>query len=93
MEEAYQLASKMARKRGDRGKERYDRKVHGAELDPGCRVLVRNLTEKGGPGKLRSFWEQKVHIVTQRKYPDSPVYEVRPENGQGPTQVESAATM
>lgn len=41
------------------------------------------MTEKGGPGKLRSFWEDKVYVVTQKKYPDSPVYEIKLENGKG----------
>ncbi|KAL6463236.1 hypothetical protein MHYP_G00276270 [Metynnis hypsauchen] len=87
MDEAYELASKAVKQSGKRGKDRYDQKVHGGELYPGCRVLIRNLAEKGGPGKLRSFWEGKVHIVIERKYPDSPVYEVKPENGLGRTRV------
>lgn len=87
MEDAYKLASQASKESGKRGKELYDRKGHGADLSLGCRVLIRNLTEKGGPGKLRSFWEEKVHIVTKRMYPDSPVYEVKPENGHGRTRV------
>ena len=83
MTEAYKLASNSANKEALRGKVLYDRKVHGAELSFGCRVLVRNLTERGGPGKLRSFWEDKVYVVTQKKHPDSPVYELKPENGKG----------
>uniref|UniRef100_A0A8C7X5J0 Gypsy retrotransposon integrase-like protein 1 n=1 Tax=Oryzias sinensis TaxID=183150 RepID=A0A8C7X5J0_9TELE len=83
MTEAYQLASKTAIKEGVRGKIHYDKKVFGAELNPGCRVLVRNFTERGGPGKLRSYWEDKVYIVTQRKHSESPVYEVKPETGKG----------
>ncbi|XP_048097779.1 uncharacterized protein LOC125293731 [Alosa alosa] len=81
------LASKATKGCGKRGKDGYDRKIHGAELSPGCRVLIRNLTERDGPGKLRSFWEERVHVVVKRKHPDSPVYEVQPEDGQGRTRV------
>lgn len=87
MEEAYKLANKAAQASGKRGKELYDKKIQGAELSPGNRVLIRNLSERGGPGKLRPFWEQKVHVVVKRKHPDSPVYEVQPEDGQGRTRV------
>lgn len=87
MDDAYKLASATAYKEGRRGKALYDRKVYGAELSPGCRVLLRNLSERGGPGKLRSYWEDQVYIVTQRKQPDSPVYELKPENGKGRVRV------
>ncbi|XP_019221791.1 uncharacterized protein LOC109204700 [Oreochromis niloticus] len=87
MKDAYKLASATACKESRRGKVLYDRKIHGAELYPGCRVLVRNFGEKGGPGKLRSFWEDQVFQVTQRKHKDSPVYEIKPENGKGRVRV------
>ncbi|KAK7901901.1 hypothetical protein WMY93_018670 [Mugilogobius chulae] len=87
MTEAYKLASKSAHKEAMRGKVLYDKKIYGAELVPGSRVLVRNLTEKGGPGKLRSFWEERVYVVTQRKQQDSPVYEIKPETGRGRTRI------
>uniref|UniRef100_A0A8C2HM53 Gypsy retrotransposon integrase-like protein 1 n=1 Tax=Cyprinus carpio TaxID=7962 RepID=A0A8C2HM53_CYPCA len=57
MTEAYKLASRVSHKEKERGKALYDKKIHGAELILGNRVLVRNFKEKGGPGKLRSFWE------------------------------------
>uniref|UniRef100_A0A3B3SXZ0 Gypsy retrotransposon integrase-like protein 1 n=1 Tax=Paramormyrops kingsleyae TaxID=1676925 RepID=A0A3B3SXZ0_9TELE len=87
MREAYKLASKVSTREKERGKTLYDKKVYGAELLPGNRVLVRNFREKGGPGKLRPFWEEQVYVVAQRKYQDSPVYEVRPESGKGKTRI------
>ena len=83
MTEAYELAGKKSSKVGTRAKQRYDRFARSSVLVPGDRVLVRNLSERGGPGKLRSHWEDKIHIVVSRKGEDSPVYEVKPEVGTG----------
>ena len=55
MKEAYAKASNLAYRNATRGKKYYDRKVRSTILKPGDRVLVRNLTPKGGPGKLRFF--------------------------------------
>lgn len=85
MQEAYRLASQTAQKEQRRAKRQYDQKMYGAELQPGCRVLVRNFKDRGGPGKLRSYWEEQVYVVTERKHNDSPVYVVQPEKGPGKT--------
>ena len=81
MQEAYQLAGKKINERAATAKKTYDRFVRSSILQPGDRVLVRNLSERGGPGKLRSFWENDIYVIVGRKGEDSPVYEVASENG------------
>uniref|UniRef100_A0A1A8SA02 Gypsy retrotransposon integrase-like protein 1 n=1 Tax=Nothobranchius rachovii TaxID=451742 RepID=A0A1A8SA02_9TELE len=83
MQEAYTVASQTATKEAARGKVYYDKKVKGRDLQPGDRVLLRNLTPRGGPAKIQSFWENQVYKVRDRKADDSPVYVISPENGQG----------
>lgn len=82
LEEAYRIAAKTASKASQRAKDRYDKKPQSAALVKGDRVLVRNLLERGGPGKLRSYWESEVHTVL-RRIGDSPVYEVQAEDNRG----------
>ncbi|XP_064597860.1 uncharacterized protein LOC135464364 [Liolophura sinensis] len=87
MRKAYEAAAENAAKAALKGKTRYDKSVRSQALLPGDRVLVRNLSERGGPGKLRSYWEETIHVVVRRMADDSPVYEVRPESGKGRTRV------
>ena len=82
MKDAYEMARQNISKSSEDGKKQYDRKVRFSSLQPGDRVLVRNLSERGRPGKLRSYWEQEVHLIVEQKG-DLPVFEVTPEGRKG----------
>ena len=74
---------KNSKSAAERNKKQYDKKIRSSTLEVGDRVLVRNLSERVGPGKLKAYWEDKIHIVIHRLSPDSPVYEVKPEKSDG----------
>ena len=69
MREAYEIVQEKsaARKKKDIDRRKGDSKKILQELCVGDRVLVRNVREKGGPGKIRSHWEQKVYVIKEKK--------------------------
>ena len=78
MKDAYTKANNNSNKAANAGKIIYDSKVRYTELKAGDRVLVRNLCERGGPGKLRSHWENQIHEVVEQKE-GLPIFVVKPE--------------
>ena len=76
MKKAYEIASEVSQKVARRNKAQYDKRAGASTLEVGDRVLVRNLREKGGPGKLRAQWEGRIYLVKERRG-DGPVYVVQ----------------
>ena len=52
-------------------------------LKPGHQVLLRNLSQRGGPGKLCAHWENDVYVIRKQRSEDIPVYCIAPESGNG----------
>ena len=87
MEEAYTIAQKRSSASAERNKHLYGKKAQCIDLQLNDRVLVRNLSKRGGPGKLRAFWEKEIYVVIRHIDPLSPVYEVKRETCKGPSRV------
>ena len=86
--EAHKKAQERTGKSALQSKKRYDQaKPTSLSLEKGDRVLVRNVRERGGPGKLRSYWENRVYEALERIAEDSPVYKVRVEGSEGEVRV------
>ena len=82
MREAYKIAAENSNKAASYNKSHHDKRIHGTALKPGDRILVRNLHERGGTAKLRNYWEEKVHVVIDRRK-ESPIYILKAEDGSG----------
>ena len=82
MNQAYKIASTNSsyRKRKDIARHRYDNEGPlTAVLEKGDRVLIRNLPERGRTGKMKSFWEEKEHVVIENLNSENITYKVQPD--------------
>ena len=87
MEDAYKIAAAKSGQSMAKGRQRYNERAFAMDLKPGDRVLVKRLLDRGGPGKLRSFWEDDIYIVARRPDPGNAVYEVELESRPGRKQM------
>ena len=55
MREAYKIAAENSKKAASCNKGHHDKRIHGMALKSGDRILVRNMRERGGAGKLRNY--------------------------------------
>ena len=60
MKEAYDIANQNSETRKEKDQLRRNAKNLSCSLEPNDRVLLRNLSERGGPGKLRAHWESNI---------------------------------
>ena len=86
LKEAYELAEANSQSSQADQKRLYDRRVRGAFLENGDRVLVRNVGLKG-TNKIADKWSEEVYVIVSQPNPDIPVYEVKPETGRGRVKV------
>lgn len=79
---AFEVAKENAEKASIRNKGYYDQKARAATLEPGDRVLVRNVGIQG-KHKIADRWKPGVYVV-DRQQGDLPVYVVQLEDVDGP---------
>ena len=79
MSEAYKIAAKNVEQRKAKDRERRNDKATLGTLKLGDRVLMHDLIQRGGPGKLRSYWEPDVHVVVKVNGDTGLVYAIRSE--------------
>ena len=79
MEQAYRIAFEKSSKQKDMDRKRWIDRPHLMALQVGDRVLVKNVVERCGPGKLRSYWEQNIYIIKVIHGEGNVVYSIQQE--------------
>lgn len=49
------------------------------------RVLIRNILERGGAGKLQNYWEKDIYVIVSSDL-DLRIYKIKQHNGSKPIQ-------
>ena len=86
LKKAYELAEVNSRSTQAEQKRLYDKRIQGAFLEIGDRVLVHNVG-LNGMNKIADKWSEQVYLVVSQPNPDIPVYEVKPEIGRSRVKV------
>ena len=55
MKEAFEIANRNTSRRKEADQRRWRKRPQLSVLQAGDRVLIKNVVERGGPGKIRSF--------------------------------------
>ena len=66
LRQAHQVANQNISKAAAANKRQYDRGISHVLIEVGDKVLLRNLTPRGGTGKMRSWWEQRIYEVVEK---------------------------
>ena len=82
LRKAYDLTESSVKPSQADQKDRYDRRIRGAVLELGDKVLLRNVGLQG-THKIADNWSQEVYVVVEQHNSDIPVYEVKLETGSG----------
>ena len=77
---AWGEAAKKDAQSKEKNQKYYNRKVRGATLETGDRILVKECSFEG-PHKLKDKWSDEIFLVVDKPHSDMPVYRVRPESG------------
>ncbi len=84
-EESYKLVLQKSSEKKSHQKKHYHKKLRGAMVQVGDRVLIRNVGFQG-PHKLADRWQEPVYVVQNQPDSSVPVFEVRREDGHGDVQ-------
>ena len=76
MKTAYDIARKNINKSATYNKQHYDKHAKAAALQVGDQVLVRNMREKTGKPKMRSYYEENIFKVVEVRA-EVPVYKIQ----------------